>query len=228
MTAAIVEVELAAADFALYHALSSHEALACEIERVVAQDTERVMPFVWITATDSRSEIEATLLEDPSVADFELLADLDDEWLYQMEWISQIDTLVHILLEEDGTILVAQGNDHDWHLRILVSDRDALSRTYDYCSEKGMTLEIRNIYELDQSREGRFGLTNEQQTTLTAAYEQGYYEIPRRATAEDLADEVGVSHQALSERLRRGHGNLVENALVLGQGADDPTKRTPK
>jgi predicted DNA binding protein len=228
MTATIAEVELPATDFALYDSLSSHEDLSCEMERVVAHDADRVVPFVWMTATEPRTEIEATLRDDPSVADLELLADLDDEWLYQMEWVSQIETLVHILLEEEGTVLAAQGSDHDWHLRILVSDRDALSRTYDYCNEKGMTLEIRNIYELDQSREGRFGLTNEQQTTLTAAYKQGYYEIPRQAAAKDLADEVGVSHQALSERLRRGHGNLVENALILGQGADDPTKRVPK
>lgn len=186
------------------------------------------MPFVWITSTEPRTTIEATLHDDPSVAALELIADLDDEWLYQMEWISQIETLVHILLEEEGTILAAKGNHHDWHLRILVADRDALSRTYDYCKEEGMMLEILNIYELYQSREGRFGLTDEQQTTLTTAYEQGYYETPREATADDLADEIGISHQAISERLRRGHSNLVENALILGQGADDPTKSDPK
>ncbi|MFB9807588.1 helix-turn-helix domain-containing protein [Haladaptatus pallidirubidus] len=42
--------------------------------------------------------------------------------------------------------------------------------------------------------ESHFGLPDEQQTPLRAVYEQGYYEIPRRTTAEDVADEIRVSH----------------------------------
>nr|WP_255666509.1 helix-turn-helix domain-containing protein [Haladaptatus sp. DYF46] len=39
---------------------------------------------------------------------------------------------------------------------------------------------------------------------MIAAYEQGWYEIPRRTTTEDLAAEIRVLHQAISERLRQG------------------------
>ncbi|ODR82855.1 DNA-binding protein [Haladaptatus sp. W1] len=56
-------------------------------------------------------------------------------------------------------------------------------------------------------------LTEQQHETLRSAMEWGYYEIPRRATATDLAEELGVSHQAISERLRRGHRCLVERGL---------------
>lgn len=35
-------------------------------------------------------------------------------------------------------------------------------------------------------------------------------------TLKELADEVGVSHQALSEQLRRGIGALVEDTICIG------------
>ncbi|WP_227378576.1 helix-turn-helix domain-containing protein [Haladaptatus halobius] len=40
------------------------------------------------------------------------------------------------------------------------------------------------------------------------------YSIPRDATANDLAEELGVTHQALSERLRRVHGNLIDHVFL--------------
>ncbi|MFC7142999.1 helix-turn-helix domain-containing protein [Halosimplex aquaticum] len=60
---------------------------------------------------------------------------------------------------------------------------------------------------------GGFHLTDEQFTTVKAALDRGYYKVPREATLEELANELDVSHQALSERLRRGHRTLIENVI---------------
>jgi predicted DNA binding protein len=49
--------------------------------------------------------------------------------------------------------------------------------------------------------------------TVKAAVESGYYGIPRDTTLEDLATDLNVSHQALSERLRRGHRALIESVI---------------
>ncbi|WP_435153458.1 bacterio-opsin activator domain-containing protein [Haladaptatus sp. DFWS20] len=225
MTATVVEVEIPSDEFALSQSLSTRADLTFEIERVVAHDDDQVMPFVWVSSEESsRDELESALDEDPSVKDIELLTDLEDEWLYRMEWVDQIDTLIQILVKEDGTILAAMGDDHSWNLRIVFPEREALSRTYEYCESKGLTLDILNIYKLEEGRKGRFGLTEHQQDTLTLAYERGYYHVPRDVTADDLADELEISHQAVSERLRRAHGSLVENAIILGEGANTDEK----
>ncbi|MFB9808291.1 helix-turn-helix domain-containing protein [Haladaptatus pallidirubidus] len=50
-----------------------------------------------------------------------------------------------------------------------------------------------------------------------AALESGYYDIPRGISGEELSDDLGISHQALSERLRRAYKNLISNALVVGE-----------
>jgi hypothetical protein len=63
---------------------------------------------------------------------------------------------------------------------------------------------------------GRYGLTDSQHRVLELASRRGYFEIPRDVTLKELADEVGVSHQALSEQLRRGIGALVEDTICIG------------
>lgn len=41
----------------------------------------------------------------------------------------------------------------------------------------------------------------------------GYFEITRRTALAELADEIGVPEQAVSERLRRGLSSFVDSAL---------------
>ena len=159
----------------------------------------------------------------------ELLSDLGDEQLYQMTWVEQVELLVEIIVErEGGTILAAASSGPTWQLRLLFPDRDQLSQTHETCRERGRTFQLRSVYELENERQGRFGLTEEQYTTITTAHEHGYYEVPRDLTADDLAEKMGISHQAVSERLRRGHGNLVENAIMLGKQGNsaDEKERT--
>ena len=43
----------------------------------------------------------------------------------------------------------------------------------------------------------------------------GYYSLPRQISTQEIADEFGISDQAVSERLRRGITTLVTNTLLL-------------
>lgn len=216
MSGTIAEIELPPEEFALSQTISGIDDLEFEVERFVAQDIEHVMPYVWVT-NDDRGEVESALVEDPSIDEFRLVADLGDEWLYQMSWIDDIDTLVQILVEEEGSVLAASGDDSGWQLRVLFPERDSLSRTYEYCRESDLTIDIRRIYQLDDGREGRFGLTEEQQDTLETAFARGYFDVPRAITLTDLAEEIGISHQALSERLRRGQKSVLKNTVIVGK-----------
>ncbi len=220
MTGTVVEVEIPINEFALRQTVSKFPSIDFEIERAVAHDADRVMPFIWVQSDEiDRDEFETVIGNDPSLEQFDLIADLDEEWLYRMEWITEIEALIHILVEEQGTILSAVGSQAGWNLRILFADRDALSRTFEYCKTQGLTFNIINIYQFEEGREGRLGLTEEQQDTLISAFEAGYFDIPREANAEKLAADLGISHQAVSERLRRGYANLIQNTLIIGEGA---------
>lgn len=58
-----------------------------------------------------------------------------------------------------------------------------------------------------------YGVTGPQREALVLAVERGYYDVPRRCTTAELAATLGISDQAVSERLRRGTATLVERTL---------------
>jgi predicted DNA binding protein len=59
-----------------------------------------------------------------------------------------------------------------------------------------------------------FELTDTQREALVLAYERGYFDSPRESSLEAVAEELGITQQSLSSRLRRGHRRLIENTLI--------------
>ncbi len=213
----IAELSIPAPEFALAVTLDALPHVKFEVERVVAHEGDRIMPFVWATGETDRESLDETLSADPSIESFSELATFDDEWLYRMEWVEDIRIVLHVLLDQNGTVLNADGRDEEWELRLLFPDRDSLSATYDFCQDEGLSMTVERIYELGGESRDRYGLTELQHETLVAAVEAGYFDIPQESTLDDLADELDITHQALSERLHRGHKTLIENALIVGR-----------
>jgi hypothetical protein len=58
------------------------------------------------------------------------------------------------------------------------------------------------------------GLTDPQHEALRTAYGMGYFDIPRRASLDDVATELGITASSLSERLRRAQTHLVETTVA--------------
>ena len=58
------------------------------------------------------------------------------------------------------------------------------------------------------------GLTDRQDEALRIAYELGYFEIPRGASLDAVADELGISAASASERLRRAQTRLLEETMA--------------
>lgn len=210
--ATITDFQVPIEQFALAETFGQVPDLYVEIERFAAQESDSAMPFVWVT-TDDFEAFEEALSGDPSVETFDVLAEFEDERFYRMNWIDEVELVMHLLLEEEGAITQARSNGDTWSLQVMFPDHDSLSRTYDFCDEQGLDLTVDSIYRLDNDEKSQFGLTESQYTTLAEAKDLGYYDVPREATMSELADSLDVSHQALSERLRRAHENLVDRAL---------------
>ncbi len=56
-------------------------------------------------------------------------------------------------------------------------------------------------------------LTPRQRDVLRAAYGRGYFAVPRTCDARELASQLGVSHQAVVDILRRAERRLVAQAI---------------
>ena len=202
-------------ELALSHTLQSLPDLLFEVERIVTSGDEALMPLLWVRGP-SRERVKQTLEDDPSVDEVTLVGDFDDEWLFQTEWIDQVDLLVQMITNSEATILDAVGRDGQWKLRVLYPERDLFSMTHDFCEEHGLDFDVSTIRELEGEPAGRYGLTNEQYEVLAEAARMGYFEVPREVSLEELAEELGVSHQAASERIRRATNALIEDVLFIG------------
>jgi predicted DNA binding protein len=79
-------------------------------------------------------------------------------------------------------------------------------------------VELKRVYALgpgdDAPVEQRWDLTPAQAESLRVAVEMGYFTVPRRVTASEVAAALDISKSAFLERLRRAQNRLL--AQVLG------------
>lgn len=208
----IMKASVPADQFALADTFEAVPAVEFDAVRLVTHGTDRVVPLLWATNADTSSVYDA-IEDDETTTDAQLVSQRNHDALFQMHWTARVRFLTHVLVEERGAVVSARGSSDGWTFRIMFPERDAVSSTYDACEE--YDIDIEQISSLgDAPSLGGFHLTNEQFTTVRAAVDNGYYEVPRETTLEDLATELDVSHQALSERLRRGHRTLIESVLA--------------
>jgi hypothetical protein len=211
----IVRGRIPSEEFVLRSALSEAPEFQFEVERIVETGDDSVMPLVWARGPERDVGREA-LNNDPTVEAMELLADLGDEWLYRMDWVDHVELLLQMITHSKASILGAHGSGDFWSLRIMFPVHEELSNTLDFCKDHGINFEVESIRELDEEPAGRFGLTSEQFDALTNAAEAGLFKVPRQTTIKELAEKQDISHQALSERIRRATDVLVEETLLIG------------
>jgi hypothetical protein len=224
----IVIVSFPADAFALAQTLQTLPDVAFECERIVESGDDAIMPLVWARGADPEV-LEAAFADDPTVREVSRVAEFDGELLYRMEWVDHISVLLRMLTHADATVLDAYGRADEWRLRVMFPTRDGLSATHEFCRDHGFDLDVESVREMAGEPAGRYGLTDDQYDALVRAVQRGYYDVPKRVSLSALADEVGISHQALSERLRRGVEALVTDTLLVAEPPSPSTAmRTPQ
>jgi predicted DNA binding protein len=101
----------------------------------------------------------------------------------------------------------------------LVDDVPTLREIVDDLESEGETVKLRRLVE-DPTAEtdrpvvlDRAKLTSRQREVLTRAYEMGYFEHPREATAGDVADALGISTSTFTEHLAAAQRKLLDDLL---------------
>jgi predicted DNA binding protein len=211
--ATLVTARLPTEEFALDETLRTVPDLTVTCASLGATGNAAVMPLVWFQTTDET--LDAALESDPTVADADELVRTDDRRLYRIEWSPAICSLCQILLSSQAILQNASATERHWSIELLYPTRETLSQTSEYCERYNFSFDIESIRTLDPEQTTQYGLTSAQYEALMLACKRGYFAVPREIDLEGLADEIGVSHQALSERLRRGHQTLI-NAVFDG------------
>lgn len=212
----VTELALTSDDVALAETFEALPDLEIRIKSVVAEGPLQTMPLVWI-AGEPRAQIEDALDDDPTVAEFDRLLEDDDgsEWLYRIEYTAGVANMCSAIFSNDGTILDAQCSASNWTFRLLFPERDLLSTAVNELETQGITVNVKRMVEAGRNAdlEATAALTEAQEEAISEAYDRGYYDVPRRISLEDLATELDISHQALSERLRRANKVLASEQI---------------
>lgn len=218
----IAEFTVSYDDFLLADALEATREMYVEVRRMVADGAESVTPYFWASNGDFDA-FERAIEDDQSIADLQVSDRRDDERFYRAVWSDDLYSrgIVHALTDVKATLLEAVASGGRWELRMLFPNESTVSSFYDFCASNGLTFELTNIYRGDVPPEfGRYGVTSDQHEALVAAFEDGYFEVPRQIRMAELADRLGISQNALSARLRRGHENLLGHTLVRSEEPD--------
>jgi predicted DNA binding protein len=190
---------------------------ATEVERVESVGDGDVSVFSFSEPVEDRSggsvgnpciDVEGCRLE--------VIETFDDQHVYLVTWDSDADPFFRLLDEYDGVVRRGTGTPDAWAFETRFPTHEAFAGFRSACVDRSLGAEVERVYNPTRRGTGAwYGLTPRQRRTLELAVERGYYDIPRRCTTIELADELGISDQAVTERLRRGIVTFVTNALLF-------------
>lgn len=193
------------------------------LERVVPLG-DAFVPYVWASGW-SEEVVEGALREAAAVESCAVVDRTTDGLLIRVEWSNRTGGFLDAVVASGATVLEGVGERSVWRFRLRFDDDEDLAACYRECAERGVPVEVERVYgpEARPNVGVVSALTETQRETLAVALDEGYFEVPRRITLVELADELGVSDTAVSQRLRRGLVALLR-AIPIEDGATEATE----
>ena len=94
---------------------------------------------------------------------------------------------------------------------VLVVDPESLKEFEETLSKVGLPYNIRSISGFEKSADSAFDrLTPQQMRILRLAYVEGYYDVPRKISTEELAKLLKMEKGNVGEHLRRAEKNIMD------------------
>ncbi|MEF8783978.1 MAG: helix-turn-helix domain-containing protein [Haloarculaceae archaeon] len=210
----IAEFRVRSPDLVLAEALGAVPDMTLDLVKELGTNQQQPYLFFWAGGDDIPA-FETAMEEDATVADIHRYTEADDSVLYRARITEETEVVSYpVWVEVGADQLEAQYADGWWHNRMRFPDREALSTVEEWCRDVGVDFDLERVYTDRPQESAEICLTDVQAETLRVALAEGYFEVPREASMGDLARDLDVSTQAVSERLRRAHRALVAEHLV--------------
>jgi predicted DNA binding protein len=172
---------------------------------------ERAICLLWVRGAGPET-LDTAMGADPTVRTATRMASFDDEFLYRIE-TGGGGSLSHLVSEAGASVLTLSSDRTRWCVRTMFPSGEAFDAARGHFEAAGVAHRVQTVQTLDPGTRTQLDLTDAQYEILTIAYDEGYFEIPRKTDLIELAEKLGVSHQSLSERLRRAHKAMLEQTL---------------
>ncbi|WP_247729090.1 helix-turn-helix domain-containing protein [Halovivax limisalsi] len=180
------------------------------VDEFVTADEPPVLT-AWASGPDAALErFDAAVRSDPTLASATVLASVPDRRLYRIELSPEgaCGMTYPVAMEHGITFLEVRATGEAVHYRAMIPNRDALSAYRSACAERDLDFTLDRLYRSEGAPSAASALTDRQRTVLRAAFEAGYFDVPRSTSLDALADRFDVSEQSLSATLRRAQSNL--------------------
>lgn len=212
-----ITVELPASEFAIGRVINAVDGVHIELESVVPLG-DQAMPVLEVE-DDDHDSFAQRLEEHPAVESVVAVEQTEDVGIYVAEWTEEPDSFYQILIDQNATIFSAIKDGDRWEFELRFPSQDALTAFRERTEKEGIDLDVRRVSRSQRSAiDSTDGLSAAQRETLELAVSQGYYSIPRKITTAELGEQLGVSDQAVVERLRRAMTNLGEQYITATRG----------
>jgi predicted DNA binding protein len=172
------------------------------------------MPFFWATGGDFQA-FESRVQDHDAVEELAAIDRIEDSTLYRITWVGDRNDIVTGMTAAEGSVLEERG-DSEWEFQVRFPDHDRLSSFHNYLTSNDVSVHIDRTYTLtDRTKSIRaFDLTAHQREALLLGLRRGYFDTPSKTSLDDLADELDISQQATSNRIRRGTKKVLDEALL--------------
>jgi len=186
------------------------------IEQLDAADEVPLRSVCWL-GESSPGEFESALADDRTVSEATRVVETDHGSQYEVTYAREYPgtEMYAAAVEENGIFITGHTRGKQWTVQMRFPDEESFSAFQDACRQTSLDVSVEEITEHEAAPHAeQYGISGPQREILLLATEHGYFEVPREASLADLAEELDVSSQAASERLRRGLDSLVEHALL--------------
>lgn len=138
----------------------------------------------------------------------------DEFYVYIMAETTDIERKIWRALTLDSLLLMPPLDYSDGQVRFnLIGTHEELQEAIEALPET-VQADVRRIAEYDQHTETIASVLSDRQfEAVMAGFEAGYYNVPREATKEDIAERLDCSPSTASEHLRKAESRIISTFL---------------
>lgn len=211
----IAEVRLQDSELALGSTIQALPEMSVALDFQIVADSGAYYLFFEVDGEDFEA-FDAAIEADSTVSNSAVVTEGDDTRVYRMQLLATEYLVLSKAAELGMRVINARAVDGGWETRLEVPDASMLQSFRAYCIDNGVSFTTKRIYRVEDDGAREFGLTPDQEEVLLAAHDAGYFNEPRDASLQDVADTLDISSSAASGRLRRAIDSLVENTVAGG------------
>jgi len=169
---------------------------------------------VFLGRTENKAEFEETVTANDRVEQLTALDTNGARTLYKIDWTEEPDGFLTTVADHDLLIEDATGTEDRWRFRLRGPDHENLASFQQALLAEDIPLQVHRLWNPEVPDDDPYELTETQRKTLELAFTEGYFDVPRNASLDELSGQLNVSRQSVSRRVRQGVHNLLSTTLM--------------